>query len=339
MSKQKLSYLENIQAKKTANLKLISKYETIGNKRQAEKIDLCFNSFYTELYKHKTQELEKTKSNVFFTCKNKFCNLCCFIKSKKTFVKTFTALEEMKKDNINFLGYHLTLTVKNPKVEDLTKTLTILNKAFHTFIQKMPELEKYLVGFQVGREVSQSAEAKQAGEIHPHLHVLLLLDPSFYNPETRHRKITQKEFREYWKKCCQYYNIEAWQIDFKPIKSRIDYSDLEEEKELDPFICAISEVAKYPAKPDDIQEMSDRDFRILHKSLFRKRMISTGGKLKEYLKKTKDEEILHIQNFELMEILFCQFNNFNKLQTKKLDEIEKLEYLKHQENIKSLKHT
>lgn len=328
MSIKKSDYVSNITLKKQANNKTINKYEEIGNLKKADLMNGCFVAFHLENYKHKTQDLQKSKSKPLATCKNKFCHICSYIKSKKTFVKSYLALEKMKKDDIEFIGYHLTLTIKNPLKENLSCDYLKMNNAFKNFIKNFDELNEYLVGWQCGREISQSSEAKKRGEFHPHIHCLLLLKPEFHNSITRNNKITEKQFREKWQKCCQFYGVEAYQISFKKIKAKDDFINLyDEEKEIDPFLSAISEVAKYPAKPSDIQKMSVEDFEILDSFLFKKRMFSTGGLLKDYLKKDKSNEILHIDNYELVNILYCNFKK-NKYQVVELTEKEQEEYLR-----------
>lgn len=331
MKIKKADYISNITQKKQANNKTINKYIEIDKPQKANTMNGCFIALYVENYKHKNEELYKTKSNPLATCKNKFCHICSYIKSKKTFVKSYLALEQMKKDKIDFIGYHLTLTIKNPNKKDLFKAYENMNKSFRNFIQNFEELNKYLVGWQCGREISQSPEAKGRGEFHPHIHCLLLLKSDFHNTTTRNNKITKNQFREKWKNACAYYGLEAFQIDFKKIKAQKDFINLlEEEKEIDPFLAAISEVAKYPAKPSDIQKMSSEDFDLMDSLLHKKRMFSSGGLLKEYLKKNNDNEILHISDYELINILFCNYQN-KKYISKELTEQEKQEYFEMKE--------
>lgn len=316
MSIKKADYISNISKKKIANNKTIDKYLAIENEKKANALAFCFNKFYAEKYKHKTNELEKFKSRPLTTCKNKFCHICSYIKSKKTFVKTYQAIEDMRNDNIDFIAYHLTLTIKNPYTFDLESAYNTMNKAFHNFMKNFKPLNEYLVGWQVGREISQSAQARNNNEFHPHLHCLLLLKPEFYNPTNRTQKITKAEFRNRWKKSCEHYNIEAYQIEFKKIKARADYVNIEvDDGEIDPFLSAISEVAKYPTKPADIQKMSVEHFEILDRVMHGKRQTSTGGLLKKYIGFNSDNEILHINNWELVEVLFCEYNKRYSVKT------------------------
>ena len=203
-----------------------------------------------------------------------------------------------------------------------------------SILNKYKELDKYLMGWQCGREISQNSDAKKNNEFHPHIHCLLLLSVDFYNEKTRNRKITQKQFRQKWTNSCAFYNIEAYKIKFKPIKSNEDFINLENcDAESDPFLSAISEVAKYPTKPADIQKMSNEHFDILDNVLHKKRQLSTGGLLKEYLAKQKEEEILNISNYELIDVLFCDYNNkkFKNYNVKVLNDKEKDVYLLNQQ--------
>jgi hypothetical protein len=332
--KQKKDYITNITLKKLSNKNTVQKYLSIDKGKKALNLEFCFNQFYAEKYKHKSQDLEKFKSKPLTTCKNKFCNICSYIRSRKTFVQTYKAIENMKNDGYEFIAYHLTLTIKNPYTFDILESYNIMNKAFHNFIHKYKELDKYLMGWQCGREISQNSDAKKNNEFHPHIHCLLLLSVDFYNEKTRNRKITQKQFRQKWTNSCAFYNIEAYKIKFKPIKSNEDFINLENcDAESDPFLSAISEVAKYPTKPADIQKMSNEHFDILDNVLHKKRQLSTGGLLKEYLAKQKEEEILNISNYELIDVLFCDYNNkkFKNYNVKVLNDKEKDVYLLNQQ--------
>ena len=337
MSKPRKEYIQNLQSKKTSNIKIIDKYATgitesnnLKFKERAEKqrimLDSCFDTLHLEIYTHSKSSVEKCKSRPFTTCKNKFCNICSFIKSRKHFVRTYQALEAMKNDNIDFIGYHLTLTIQNPTLENYAKHYLLMNKAFNNFIKNYDYLNKYLVGFQAGRETSQSQEAKEAGTLHPHIHCLLLLKPEFYSH--RHHKITQSQFRERWRQCCAYYGITAYQIQFKKIKSNADYVNYEntEGLETDPFLSAISEVAKYPTAPQDTQNFDTKTFEVVETTLYQKRQLSFGGKLKEYLAKQKESEIIKIAEWRLLEILFLNFEK-SKYNVKKLTEKEQQRYL------------
>ena len=196
---------ENLKRKKIFSENTLDKYRqamTISTnekfKERAERniknISQCYDRLYLEVHNHKANGTEKYKTRPFSSCKNKFCHVCCAVRSRKMFVKTITAVEEMRNDGIDFVGYHLTLTYKNPTVENYIRDYTNMNKAFHTFIHKYPGFKKYLIGFQAGRETTQSPATKTAKTLHPHIHVLLLLDSKF----VKQREINGITIKDFW---------------------------------------------------------------------------------------------------------------------------------------------
>ena len=64
----------------------------------------------------------------------------------------------------------------------------------------------------------------------------------------------------------------------------------------------------------------------MDKVLHNKRQSSSGGLLKQYLAKQKEDEILHIDNWELIEILFCNYST-NKYNVKILSKQQQESYL------------
>ena len=323
--------VENLKLKKISSHNTINKYsQAMANstnekfqaraKRNIENISQCYNSAYLEVHKHKANGTEKQKSRPFSSCRNKFCHICCGVRSRKMFVKTLTAIEEMKNDGIDFLGYHLTLTIKNPSVENYTRDYKNMNKAFDTFIHKYPGFKKYLIGFQAGRETTQSPVAKTRNELHPHIHVLLLLKSEFVNS----KNVNSKTIKEFWVEKCAYYGlvVEPWCVKFEKIKVNPKHENTEG-VEIDPYLFAIGEVSKYPAKPADIQKMNVNTFEILDNSLFGKRQMSYGGELKKYIAKVADTEILKEREFKLYRVIFLNWQKSNYNQTElSLSEIE-----------------
>jgi hypothetical protein len=309
---------------------LIEKIQCIDDDfgtKTAENIRNCHNMFWSEIWKIKqnlpTNQIDQIKTRPFQTCKNKFCSLCAKLRARKILCRTYNALIEIQKTH-TFIAKHLTLTIKNPKVEDFEISWENMNKAFHLFVNKYPELFDYVIGWQAGREVTQSeiSGAKQRGEFHPHIHVLLLLKPEFDRGNSHFRQ-TEKQILEKWNKCCNSYGLESSQIEIKTIvaKENSEFSDK--------FLAAICEVAKYPTAPNDIKNMSQVHFEILYNVLFRKRLYSTGGILKEELAKIdEDLQITELDAKFLDSVFCCSFNHFGKIETEQEDIKTYKEYLK-----------
>jgi hypothetical protein len=292
----------------------------------------CYSKFHLEVYQQiNNTDNKKSKTMTEISCKNRFCPTCNHVKSKKHYTRTYQAIEKMRKDGIDFIGYHLTLTIKNPEIQNLENDYILMNKAFDNFMKNYKELKEFLVGYQASKEVEQSKEAKIRKEFHPHIHVLLLLKPSFYNSVSRNQKITSNDIFEKWIKCCEFYGLVAGKQaqhlqKIKVNKDKIDLNDT-----LDPFLSAISEVSKYGVKPSTLDKISVDDFYVLETSLYKKRQLSFGGLLKKYITDEKSEnEFLHENEFILSDIYFLEFMQ-KKYNVDILNEIEKTKYVSKKE--------
>jgi hypothetical protein len=300
--------------------------------KTALNMNFCYNKFYLEIYEQITNvDNKKSKTMTEISCKNRFCPTCNYVKSKKHYTRTYTAIEKMRNDGIEFIGYHLTLTIKNPEIKNLEAEYILMNKAFDNFMRNYKELKPYIVGYQASKEVEQSKEAKERKEFHPHIHVLLLLKPDFYNETKRTQKLTSNEIFEKWISCCKFYNLVAGKQaqHFQKIKVNKDKIDLNDT--LDPFLSAISEVSKYGVKPSTLDKISTDDFYVLETSLYKKRQLSFGGLLKKYISNEKSEtEFLHQNEFNLSDVYFMEFMQ-KKYNVLILDEEQKTNYLNKKE--------
>lgn len=284
------------------NNNVISKFQNINNHKTANNINSCSNAFLLQTYQQigmNREDTKKYKIKPFYLCRNKFCSNCAYLRSKKLFVETYQVIENIKiKKNIDFLPFHLTLTVKNPTVKEYRHYHNIINQAFKLLMKKTSKykFKDYVLGYQSSRETTQSPEAKLRNELHPHIHVLLLLKPEFYNETTRTYKLTKNDILEEWNKCLKNYDKtfpECTQLDFKRIKNKTDIEALEYGNNVDLENSAIAEVSKYPVKTSDLTNMSDNHFDILNDTLFGARLITYGGLIKEVRAelKMKDDEI------------------------------------------------
>lgn len=319
---------------------IIDKFKNIEEVKTAQNIDCCSSAFYLKTYYEKNLVAginQKQKIKPFYLCKNKFCSNCCYLRSKKLFVETYKVVENIKvKKNIDFIAYHLTLTVKNPTVEDYTNYQNIMNKAFILLMKKSSKykFKNWVLGYQASRETTQSIQAKLRNELHPHIHILLLLKPEFYSDKNRSYKLTQQEILQEWNSCLKHYDPhfpEATQIAFKKIKSKTDIEVLEYGKNVDLQNSAIAEVSKYPVKISDLTLMSTNHFEVLNNALFGARLITYGGLIKQVRAELKinDNEVkdmfLNQSEYELVKVEL--FNLFNNSYIKKnMDIIDKTVY-------------
>lgn len=220
-------------------------------------------------------------------CKSKLCPVCNWRRSMKNSVQTQRIVESVIEDKPKSRWLFLTLTSKNVvDGESLKDGLSDMTKAFHKLF-KYKKVSKNLIGFMRNIEVTVNTETEAYNQ---HMHVLLCVESKYFRGSENY--ISQKEWIELWKK--------ALQINYEPI---VDVRAIKPNKKGDSDIqAAVKETSKYSVKSADyLSDNHDRNLEIvadLEYGLYRKRMISYGGVLKEKhkllnLDDVEDGDLLH----------------------------------------------
>lgn len=285
--------LTNALQKEEQNLAILSDITKIDIKNYAEYQDLhkfqkqasnmqkCCNRFFAEIWESEKLKDTKRKTKPFQTCKNKLCAICCKIRSNRLFNQTYNVIDHIKEQEIKFIPYHLTLTIKNPTYSQFSDYYKIMNDAIHDLLDKhqkskIYKLRNFVLGWQCAREVSQIESAKDTGTLHPHLHILLLLSPDFI--VGRSQKLNKDDILAEWN-----YALKAQKADF-PDCTQMTFKKIQADKKttlLNAEANAIAEVSKYPTKPGDMLCMPDTVLLDLLKNLDGKRMVTFGGIIKQ----------------------------------------------------------
>lgn len=346
MPKKPKTFLDKMNKNVENNTSIITKYEQL-NKEKANDIAHCASSFFLEKHFLQYQKLDNPeisyndfdnsmeKMKPFYLCKNKFCSNCTFLRSRKLFVETYDILDNIVNvKNINFIAYHLTLTVKNPVVEHYKTCQNTMNQAFKLLVKSTSKykFKDFILGYQSSRETTQNKDARLRGELHPHIHVLLLLKPDFFY-DCR-SKMTKNDILREWNMCLKYFDAtfpESTQIALQKIKSKTDAEAAVYGKSVDLQNSAIAEVSKYPVKISDLVDMSISDFEVLDKTLHHARLITYGGIIKTVRAELKfsDEKIedkfLNHEKYKLYEVKFYELLN-KKYVEKPITELENAIY-------------
>lgn len=174
----------------------------------------------------------------------------------------------------------LTLTVKNCDVINLKSTIQEMNKGFKKIINR-EHFKKYNLGFVKTTEITRSKD----GKAHPHFHVLLFMNSSYF----RRGYMKQSEWQDLW--------VDVMKLDYVPqvdIRAvKLDKSKTKEEA----LSNAVAETLKYAVKPADMIE--DREwFLEMNRQVFKMRFVSTGGILKDLFKDETTEKELLLLNEE-----------------------------------------
>lgn len=189
--------------------------------------------------------------------------------------------EQMRRSHPRFLM--LTLTIKNVTGDQLAETIDLL----HGSLSKLTRRKVWapIKGWMRATEVTYNKTAKT---YHPHMHVLLMVPPSYFGGKGGY--VSQKKWRAEWQAVLGIsYDP---QVDVRAIKD-LDgkpLDDLPDDLRQKAMGKAIAEIAKYAAKPTDYLDPSDPEesaeiVRTLDLMLHKRRMLAWGGELKQIAKR------------------------------------------------------
>lgn len=179
-------------------------------------------------------------------------------------------IEEVVKEKPKARWLFLTLSTRNAiDGEHLEESLKHMAKAFNK-LKMYAKVKKNLVGFMRSTEVTVN---EKNGSYNQHMHVLLCVESKYFRGSENY--ISQKEWLSFWKK--------ALQINYEPV---VNVKGITPNQKGDKDIqAAIKETSKYSVKSSDFltddDEKNQEIVNDLEKGLYRKRMLSYGGLLKQ----------------------------------------------------------
>ena len=203
-------------------------------------------------------------------CKSKLCPVCNWRRAMKNSYQAQKVIEEVVKEKPKARWLFLTLSTKNAiDGETLEQSLKEMSKAFNK-LKMYSKVKKNLVGFMRSTEVTVN---KNDGSYNQHMHVLLCVENAYFRKKENY--ITQEEWVDLWQK--------ALQVDYKPVAN---IKAIKPNKKGDKDIqAAIKETSKYSVKSSDYltgnHEKDSEIVKDLEQGLYRKRMLSYGGLLKQ----------------------------------------------------------
>ncbi len=229
----------------------------------ATRIDFCSQLLDFKLTPDADEGLLKLKLSGARFCRVRHCPVCQWRRSLMWKAKAYQALPKVVKDFPKHRWLFLTLTLKNCPVKELRFTLDNVNKSFI----RLTKLKVFPAdGWIKSVEVTMGRD----GNAHPHLHILLMVPPSFFG----RNYINQDEWSELWQKCLR--------IDYKPMTHVRAIA-----KTQNPVVI-IPEILKYQVKESDL--IADREwFLELTKQLHKTRAVAVGGVLRGYMKALEEE--------------------------------------------------
>ncbi|WP_187871618.1 protein rep [Helicobacter pylori] len=277
------------QKAKTKSLLIAGKYLSF-NPTKAQKIKECGDYLEFMLKKNEETGEEKRKLYRMNSCHDRFCSLCNDRKRLKRSKLFFDALCELNaSQDLRYIS--LTLTIKNCELKQLRATIKDMNKAYF----KMSRTKRYKNAILGSMRVLEYTINHEENTIHPHFHVALAVDPSYYDKKLD-KYIKQKTWREMWKKALKVDYLP--QVNVKDFKPKNHESKNQEATPEEAYSAAVCEFFKYTQKDTDIAPLNDEDFQELTNQLRNLRVINCAGifkgVLQDKLKEAEQGDLVHI---------------------------------------------
>lgn len=256
-------------------------YATLEDVKRAEKVLDCGTFLGFEALKGTEQKGRLVSANF---CKDRLCPMCNWRRSRKIFGQLSRVMNVLQTEGYKFV--FLTLTVRNCLPDDLPETLNAVFAGWRYLYNKNNEFRTSIAGVFRSLEVTRNTSApkghKDYGTYHPHLHCVLAVRPSYFGRDY----ISQKRWRELWKKACK--------LNYDPrVDVRKCYVKGDSGEKLatgDYTLQAGLEGCKYAVKDEDYLDGNDisetaENVRVLSVSLKRKRLCAYLGVFDEVRKK------------------------------------------------------
>jgi plasmid rolling circle replication initiator protein Rep len=265
----------DFREKKRLQDPIVEKYQYFNKIKTNDMID-CGRYLEFALFKNKKDsDLEKKNLDKMYTCKDRFCTFCNWRRARKLAIQSYEVLKAIQSEkNVRYL--FVTLTIKNCPIEQLSDTISYMNKAYERMF-RWQRLKKSVLGW--SRILEYPPQKTNSSMIHPHYHCLIAVSTSYFGRD-KSLYIKQNEWQSLWQK--------ALNVDYAP---SVDVRVIKAKNGIDPIAKAVAEFAKYPLKSVDIKSLSVDQFRELVYQMKRKRAVAFGGILKEYRKKLSLDDV------------------------------------------------
>jgi plasmid rolling circle replication initiator protein Rep len=297
---------------------------TPEDQKRAERIRQCANMLEMG-WVDDTEGNPVLKLKTAFFCRVPRCPVCQWRRVKKWSARFFEALPYIFEENKNMRFIFLTLTVQNCPVSELRDTVKLMSKAW----DKMSRRKKFpALGFVRSLEVTKEKNlydksgkklirAARPEYCHPHYHVLMAVESSYFNGRNY---LSKDDYAEMWQ--------QALKVDYKPVcdvrivkpKPVIDENgnsvlqgedSQNDDSELNAMKAALVEVVKYTVKPSDMIESTNWLLELVHQ-LHKIHCVALGGIFKDYLSVSDDGSLVVKDSGNYGGLLFNYHNDFKR---------------------------
>jgi plasmid rolling circle replication initiator protein Rep len=266
---------------KVYSLKLAEAFYELGEYSRSERVSYCASDLFFAVREDGSKYLKEANF-----CRERLCPMCQWRRSLRTFNDVTKIVEAI---GTKYAYLFMTLTVRNCTPDKLSETLDDIATAWNRF-SGYAEIKRAFKGTFRSIEVKHNITRD---EYHPHLHVLIAVNPSYFKSKNY---VSQKRVVELWQRSAR--------LDYTPI---CDIRRVKGE-----MSKAVVEAAKYATKADEMILFDDweytlRTVELLLRDLSGRRFISYGGVMREIKQKlgirdVDEADLVHIENEETEEI-------------------------------------
>src|SRR5690625_1702019 len=232
------------------------------------------------------ETMEKKKQHKGNTCKNRFCPICAWKKSKKDALALSVMMAYIKQEEKKEFIF-LTLTAPNVLAEELNDEIKHYNQSFQRLMQRK-EVKQIVKGYARKLEITYNEERN---DYHPHFHVLIAVNKSYFTDTKQY--INRDRWLELWQQVTR--NSLITQVDVRKVRNSKDDK--------------VYEIAKYSAKDSDYL-INQEVFEVFYKALKGKRLIVYSGLFKEAMNKFKNGKLDEYKEKDLTQYVYAIMYNW-----------------------------
>lgn len=245
-------------------------------------------------------------------CNRRLCPFCEWRRVRALRARILCGMDAFSAVHPKHAGVFLTLTVKNCPLDQLGATLDTMHRSFNRMTKRAFWPTPYFlrrtevtVKRSLPPDLMQACRSDEMPapeddptyelrgrarieSVHPHIHVLLLVPPSYFS----HGYVKQSEWQRQWQ--------EAAQLDYEPVVDvrRAKVKTDEEAITALQRVSAVIEAAKYATKATDLLALGD-DIGKFHWQVRQRRFFSASRKLSQFIQDAdpKGDELLDTEHF------------------------------------------
>ena len=241
-----------------------------GTRDIGQKIANCALTLKADLLIHQDLRPE-VNLKAARVCNTRLCPFCEWRRTRVWRGRLTDGLTALYADEPKLRGVFLTLTVRNPRLEDLGETLSEMNRAWDRLSKR--SFFPTDLWFRRTEVTVTGMPGTNSFTAHPHFHVLLLVKPSYFSRNYIKQTTWQKEW------------MDAARLDYAPIvdvrSAKGNSSDGCSSE--DASKSAVLEAAKYAAKATALMELGPA-ISELHWQLKHRRLYAMSRRLRQYIK-------------------------------------------------------